>query len=147
MLPACHHPWNVWSPCWRPGAVPRLCRAVFDALVGILLENKATSSLAVLAGAVGLVCWKLVPTVTVWCGNGTEFSLWVKQLKKKKRSNSPTLCLLFAGGNSRGQSVFTANNLPSGAALGVFGTDTTHRMIINLRLDVRIALRPTDLEA
>lgn len=70
-----------------------------------------------------------------------------KTIKKKKRNNSPTLCLLFAGGNSRGQSVFTANNLPSGAALGVFGTDTTHRMIINLRLDVRIALRPTDLEA
>lgn len=99
-----------------PGAVPRLCCAGFDALGGILLEKEGVPPPAVLAGAVGLVCWKLVPTVTVWCTNGTEFSLWVTIKKKKKRRNgSPTLCLLFAGGNGRGQLVFTANNLLLGA--------------------------------
>jgi hypothetical protein len=71
-----------------PGAVPRLCCAGFDALGGILLEKEGVPPPAVLAGAVGLVCWKLVPTVTVWCTNGTEFSLWVTIKKKKKEGTA-----------------------------------------------------------
>lgn len=85
-----------------PGAVPRLCCAGFDALGGILLEKEGVPPPAVLAGAVGLVCWKLVPTVTVWCTNGTEFSLWVTIKKKKKKERlSHTLLALCRGQRQR----------------------------------------------